>query len=239
MSRPQILPALVGVALLATLTGCLPFPLPQRPAPSPSVETIEPDVPVDPAVVEDLMMGAMPVVGSDYDIEEQRGLGELTFGSDWSEIDHNAVREARAVRIITSPGWVGTTSGPAYRLLFEVIYMGSDQAAETAINDFALSVQTPSTSTADDGSSTATYEPVTTPTGRWPFGAVEQTREISWTTGESAVGWSAHFAVGPFIALVYTSATPDDASVAALNAFADEYAPGYVAAVEALPGQLP
>lgn len=237
MSRPQILPALVSVALVATLTGCLPFPLPQRPSPTPS-ETVETDAPSDLAVIEDLMMDAMPVVGAEYDIEEQRGLGELTFGSDWSEVDHNAAREARAVRIITSPGWTGASDGPAYRLLFEIIYMGTDRAAEAAINDFALSVQHPSTSTADDGSSSADYQPAE-PTGRWPFGSVEQTRQITWTSGESAVGWSAHFAVGPFIALVYTSATPDDASVAAMDAFADEYAQGYVAAVQDLPSRLP
>lgn len=223
---------LAAVAAVAMLTGCLPLPFtPPRPSPTE-------DRRVQVEAAEELMMETMPFDAGGFEVHEQTGLAEATFGSDWSEVDHDATRYARSFRSFESVGWADSSRGPAFWIDFEVVLMESGAAAETAVHEVALAAEKPYTIASEDGTAETTYAPMDPVSGRWPFGTVEQTRSVLWSSGARASGWATYYQVGPFVAVVYSAATPDAASQDAMNAFADEHFPAFIEAVQELPDAL-
>jgi hypothetical protein len=235
--RPLTVPA--AALLVLALTGCvgLPLPVPGGRTPSPTVEVVDPQT-IDQPAAEHLMREALPVAPADFDVENSEGLGEQTFASDWSVVDHDARRVARVVRTSESPGWADYSRGPGFVFDVEIVLMESTDAAGAAYNEIASAVAQPYEYTSDDGSLRTEYAPLAEPSGRWPFGTVEQTTQQTWSTGERASGWIVYYLAGPFILTVSGSAIPGNDSEGALAAHADSVVPGLVAAVDALPSQL-
>jgi hypothetical protein len=173
-----------------------------------------------------------------YDVYDEAGLDGETLGGDWTDIDHDAQRVARVVRGAESPGWDDFSLGPGFYLDVEIVLMSSADAAGLAYNDVASAASQPYSYDSDDGSLRTDYAPLAEPSGRWPFGTVEQSREQTWSSGERASGWVVYYLAGPFIAVVVASAVPGNDSAAALAAYADSVVPPLVEAVDALPAQL-
>lgn len=234
---------LLAVPLLAAtaavlLAGCISLPVPQSttsPDPSPTEST-----PLDVAAVEEALFEIMPVLGAereDFVVLDLRGLADPTFGADWSLVDHDALRVARAVRSFESPGWADGNRGPGFWLDFEVVRMPSAAAADATMTDIASAARDPYTIPADDGSSETEFE-ARDASGYFPFGTVEQTRRQVWNTGERAVGWVAYFASGPYLAVVVSAAVPHDSDTQGLEDFAAELTPDFVERFQALPADL-
>jgi hypothetical protein len=234
--RLLVLPAVAALAFALTACVGLPFPLPGGATPSPAVPAVDPQT-VDVQAAEDLMREALPVAPADFDVENSEGLGEQTFASDWSVVDHDARRVARVLRTSESPGWADYSRGPGFVFDVEIVLMESTDAAGAAYNEVASAVKEPYEYTSDDGQVKSEYAPME-PSGRWPFGTVEQARTQTWSSGERASGWVVYYLAGPFILTVSTSAVPGNDSVAALAAYADSVVPSLVAAVDALPAKL-
>jgi hypothetical protein len=240
MNRHRLLVVPVVVALALGLTACIPLPLPlpgPDPTPSPTVDVVDPGR-VDEHAAEQLMREALPVVPAGYDVYDEAGLDGETLGGDWTDIDHDAQRVARVVRGAESPGWDDFSLGPGFYLDVEIVLMSSADAAGLAYNDVASAASQPYSYDSDDGSLRTDYAPLAEPSGRWPFGTVEQSREQTWSSGERASGWVVYYLAGPFIAVVVASAVPGNDSAAALAAYADSVVPPLVEAVDALPAQL-
>jgi hypothetical protein len=240
MNRHRLLVVPVVVALALGLTACIPLPLPlpgPDPTPSPTVDVVDPGR-VDEHAAEQLMREALPVVPVGYDVYDEAGLDGETLGGDWTDIDHDAQRVARVVRGAESPGWDDFSLGPGFYLDVEIVLMSSADAAGLAYNDVASAASQPYSYDSDDGSLRTDYAPLAEPSGRWPFGTVEQSREQTWSSGERASGWVVYYLAGPFIAVVVASAVPGNDSAAALAAYADSVVPPLVEAVDALPAQL-
>jgi hypothetical protein len=240
MNRHRLLVVPVVVALALGLTACIPLPLPlpgPDPTPSPTVDVVDPGR-VDEHAAEQLMREALPVVPAGYDVYDEAGLDGETLGGDWTDIDHDAQRVARVVRGAESPGWDDFSLGPGFYLDVEIVLMSSADAAGLAYNDVASAASQPYSYDSDDGSLRTDYAPLAEPSGRWPFGTVEQSREQIWSSGERASGWVVYYLAGPFIAVVVASAVPGNDSAAALAAYADSVVPPLVEAVDALPAQL-
>src|SRR5690606_39700225 len=111
------IPAAAVLALALTACVGLPLPVPGGGSPSPDVEFVDPQT-IDPRAAEDLMREALPVAPADFDVYDGDGLGEETFASDWSVVNHDARRVARILRAIESPGWARLGCVPGY--LFDV-----------------------------------------------------------------------------------------------------------------------
>jgi hypothetical protein len=235
--RLLVLPAVAALAFALTACVGLPFPLPGGATPSPVVPAVDPQT-VDVRAAEDLMREALPVAPADFDVENSGGLGEQTFASDWSVVDHDARRVARVLRTSESPGWADYSRGPGYVFDVEIVLMESTDAAGAAYNEIASAVAQPYEYTSDDETLRTEYAPLPEPSGRWPFGTVEQATEQTWSTGERASGWIVYYLAGPFILTVRASAIPGNDSEGALAAYADSVVPGLAAAVDALPAKL-
>ena len=141
----------------------------------------------------------------------------------------------RALRTTESPGWDDLSLGPAFWVDFEVVRMESTTVADATMNDLASAIDEPYTNDSDDGESQIEYSPLATPSGRWPFGALEQERRQTWSNGTRATGWTVYYGSGPYIAVVTSAANPDDGSLAALESFADERIPAFVQGIQSLP----
>lgn len=236
--RLLVVPLVAVVALALSACVGLPFPIPASGgSPTPTTEVVDPPS-VDQGVAEDLMRTALPVAAAGYEVYDGAGLDEETFASDWSVVDHDARRVARVLRELETPGWADFSRGPGYVFDVEIVLMESVDAAGAAYNEVASAVTQPYQYTSDDGSLLTEYAPVPEPSGRWPFGTVEQTRQQTWSTGERASGWIVYYLAGPFILTVRTAAVPGNDSEAALNAYADTAVPGLIGAVDGLPQRL-
>jgi hypothetical protein len=239
MNHHRLLVIPVVAALALALTACvgLPFPVPGAGGtPSPTAPAVDPQA-IDLQVAEDLMREALPVAADGYESYDDDGLDVPTFSSDWSVVDHDARRVARVLRESETPGWADFSRGPGYIFDVEIVLMESADAAGAAYNEVASAVKEPYEYTSDDGQVKSEYAPME-PSGRWPFGTVEQARTQTWSSGERASGWVVYYLAGPFILTVSTSAVPGNDSVAALAAYADSVVPSLVAAVDALPAKL-
>jgi hypothetical protein len=184
MNRHRLLVVPVVVALALGLTACIPLPLPlpgPDPTPSPTVDVVDPGR-VDEHAAEQLMREALPVVPAGYDVYDEAGLDGETLGGDWTDIDHDAQRVARVVRGAESPGWDDFSLGPGFYLDVEIVLMSSADAAGLAYNDVASAASQPYSYDSDDGSLRTDYAPLAEPSGRWPFGTVEQSREQIWSS---------------------------------------------------------
>jgi hypothetical protein len=234
--RLLAIPAVAALALALTACVGLPFPVPGGGTPSPTTSAVDPQT-VDVRAAEDLMREALPVAPDEYEIHDDDGLDVATFSSDWSVVDHDARRVARVLRESETPGWADFSRGAGYIFDVEIVLMESEDAAGAAFNEIASAIKEPYEYTSDDGQLKTEYAPME-PSGRWPFGTVEQTRTQTWSSGERASGWIVYYLAGPFILTVGTSAVPWNDSAAALAAYADSVVPGLVKAVDALPAKL-
>ncbi len=235
--RLLVIPAVAALALALTACVGLPFPVPGGGTPSPTASAVDPQT-VDVRAAEDLMREALPVAPADFDVSNDEGLTDETFASDWSVVDHDARRVARVLRESETPGWADFSRGAGYIFDVEIVLMESADAAGVAYNEIASAVSEPYEYTSDDGSLRREYSPVPEPSGRWPFGTVEQTLEQTWSSGERASGWIVYYLAGPFIAIVRTSAVPGNDSATALSAYSDSVVPTFIEAVDALPAKL-
>lgn len=232
MSRLRLSVVVVATATLLSLTACIGAPSESAsptPTPTPDDWTT-----VDVAAVEELMRAALPTAPDDHDVVNETGLDEPTFGADWSVVDHDAQRVARVLRGAVSPGWADSRNGPGYSVVWEIVLMESDDAAGTAFNALAAAVAEPYTVDSDDGTVKDELAPVAEPSGRWPFGTVEQTADRTWSSGERASGWIVSYLSGPFIMRSSALAVPGNDSAAALASFADATAPEFTTAIDAL-----
>ena len=237
--RLLVVPAVVAVALCLTACIRLPLPLPgPNPHPSSSTSTdVDPSA-VDPAAAEDLMRSAIPAPPADFEVYEVSGLDDESFGSDWSVVDHDAKRVARVLLQTESPGWADYSRGPGFYFDVEIVLMESEGAAAAAYNEIAGAATRPYSYTSDDGELRTDYSPRTEPSGRWPFGTVEQYVDQTWSSGSRSSGWMTVYLAGAFIVEVSASAVPGDDSAAGLEAYADRIVPLIIGAADALPAQL-
>jgi len=196
-------------------------------APQPTVEQTIPEE-VDVAAVEQAMLAILPGDGTGLEVSDETGLDNSSFGSDWSDVDHDAKRVARASRGLTSPGWADA-SGPGFYAVFEVVLMESVRHADSALHDISTIAREPYSLPAEDDFPVTEYEAVRAPSrADWPTGTIERDVRLVWDDGSRASGWVAYSASGPYAALVWGSAVPDDASHAAMAAFFDEHLPAFI-----------
>lgn len=229
------LPALV-VVLAFSLSGCAFAPPGSGPlTPSPTANA---GAQVDPERAEELMRAALPAAADGDEVYETAGLDGPSFESDWSVVDHDARRITRVLRDGQTPGWADPSLGPGYLFGVEIVLMESEDAAGAAYNEIASATAHPYSYESDDGTVRSDYAPLESPSGRWPFGTVEQRRDQTWVSGERASGWIVYYLSGPFILVVDTSAVPGNDSAAALGAYADQVVPSLIEAVDALPARL-
>lgn len=232
MTARRILPA-IGLPLVLALGGCslLPSALTPTHLPEPS-RTHE----VDVVELEPRMAEVFPDAPADLEVIATSGLDALTFGEGWEE--HEDARLVRVVEEYLSPGWADPALGPGYTLLFELVLMDSVLAADAVMMDLAASTKEPYTfeSTGPEVAQEE-YAPAE-PSGRWPVGTVEQERRAVWPTGERTSGWLAWGASGPFVFVVSAAAVPDEASLAAMEDFADEHVPVFLQRIEQLRADL-
>src|SRR5690606_6182395 len=120
----------------------------------------------------------------------------------------------------------------------EIVLMDSVGAADAAMFELAAAISEPYTLEVQDGTSEAEFSPLAAPSGRFPFGALEQARRQVWSTGERAAGWATYYASGPFILIVFTAAVPFGGSPAALDAFTEQHLPPLLAEFEELTERL-
>ena len=232
MTVRRILPAMSLPLLLAlSLGGCSLLPGAPAPTPEPSA-TLE----VDLSAMERRMAQVLPQASGDFETYRTTGLDEITFGTGWDV--HDDVRLARVLNEFESAGWADSSLGPGFTVLFELVLMESTLAADAVMNDLAASTREPYTieSTGPDVAEYQ-YSPAQ-PSGRWPIGTVEQERRMTWPTGERASGWIVWGASGPFVFVVSAAAVPEEASIAAMDAFADEHAAGFLERIEQLRAEL-
>jgi hypothetical protein len=239
MNRHRLLVVPIVIAVTLCLTACIRLPLPgpgAGPTPKPTSTSADP-ASVDVAVAEQLMREALPVAPEDFDVDDGEGLDEPSFGGDWTDIDHDAQRVARVWLDSETPGWSDFSQGPGFYFDVEIVLMTSEDSAGLAFNDLAGGAANAYSYDSDDGTRRTDYAPMD-PSGRWPFGTIEQTRDQTWSSGERASGWIAYYLAGPFIVTVITAAVPGNDSRAALEAYANSVVPGLVDAVDALPAAL-
>lgn len=225
--RPLVL--LAPLLALSVLSGCAGLGT----GPQPVVEqTSPPDV--DLAAVEKAMLAILPGAGTGLELMDETGTDNSSFGSDWSEVDHDANRVARASRGLTSPGWADA-SGPGFSAVFEVVMMKTERAADGALHDISTIAREPYSLPAEDGFPTTEYEVVRAPSrSDWPSGSIERDIRLVWDDGARASGWIVYSTSGPYAALVWGSAVPDDASHAAMAAFFDEHLPAFISDFQGL-----
>lgn len=222
------------VVLALVLSGCF---APAQPQSTPTPTTIDVEE-LDIAAIEAELLAILPAVADGFLVDESTGVDEgETFGNDWSVQDHEAARVARAVRSFESVGWADRSLGAGFWFDIQVVLMESLAAADAAMYEIAGAVREPYTLDAPDGS-VLEFAPLGEPSGRFPFGALEQERRQIWPTGERASGWATFFSAGPFIVTVYTAAVPDAESPAALEAFAAEHLPPFLEEFDQLPTRL-
>ncbi len=226
--RPLAL--LVPTLVLSVLVGGCSAP---APAPAPAAEQ-----PADPAVdvpaVEDVILAILPGEGSGLEISDETGTENQSFGSDWSEVDHDSNRVARVSRALTSPGW-NDASGPAFYAVFEVVLMESARHADGALHDISTIARDPYSLPAEDGLPVTEYEAVRAPIrSDWPTGSIERDVRLVWDDGSRATGWIVYSSSGPYVALVWGGAVPDDASHAAMATFFDEHLPEFISGFRSL-----
>jgi hypothetical protein len=224
------------VAVLLGLAACTPQP--GDPDATPTASATQDLRLIDAAEAEELMRTALPVAPSDFDVYNLAGLGEETFGTGWSETDHDALRVARVLRGAESPGWADFSRGPGYLTVTELLLMESDDAAGLTFNALASALADAYTIEADDGSMKDDFAPFAEPSGRWPFGTLEQKIDRTWATGERASGWIIYHLAGPLILKTSGLAVPGNDSAAALASYADTTAPELTAAMDALIGRI-
>lgn len=229
------LPAVVAVLALG-LSGCALAP------PGSALGTASPsasaDIRVEPELAEELMRDALPSAADAVEVYETAGLDGPSFASDWSVVDHDARRVTRVLRDWQTPGWADPSLGAGYLFGVEIVLMESADAAGAAYNEIAAAIAHPYSYESDDGTVRSDYAPLETPSGRWPFGTVEQRRDQTWASGERASGWIVYYLSGPFILVVDTSAVPGNDSAAALDAYADQVVPALIESLDALPTRL-
>src|SRR5690554_3968459 len=220
--RPLVLLA-PTLAISMLLGGCWALDLPQEPVVE---QTAPPEV--DLEAVEEAMLAILPGADTGLEIFDDTGTGSPSFGSDWSEIDHDANRLARASRGLTSPGWADL-SGPGFYAVFEVVLMESEVAADGAIHDISTISPAPYTAPAVDDLPLTEYDVVRQPSrSDWPSGSIERDVRLVWEDGSRASGWIVYSSSGPYAALVWGSAIPNDESHAAMAAFFDEQLPAFI-----------
>lgn len=236
MSRLRPLVAVVALSTALGLTACIGAPS-DTPTPSPTATATDYRS-VDAAAAEELMRSALPVGPDDHDVYNESGLDTTTFGSDWTDVDLDAQRVARVWRGLVSPGWSDPSFGPGYEWMAEIVLMESEDAAGVAFNAIAGATAEPYTNDSDDGTVQDSFEPLPEPSGRWPFGTVEQKVTTVWSTGQRASGWVISYLSGPFIMRASGLAVPGGDSEAALSAFTDTAGPELITAVDGLPAGL-
>lgn len=176
------LPAVVAVLALG-LSGCALAP------PGSALGTASPsasaDIRVEPELAEELMRDALPSAADAVEVYETAGLDGPSFASDWSVVDHDARRVTRVLRDWQTPGWADPSLGAGYLFGVEIVLMESADAAGAAYNEIAAATRHPYSHESEDGAARSDYRPLETPSGRWPFGTVEQWREQTWAGGRA------------------------------------------------------
>src|SRR5690554_4936751 len=220
--RPLVLLA-PTLAISMLLGGCWALDLPQEPVVE---QTAPPEV--DLEAVEEAMLAILPGADTGLEIFDDTGTGSPSFGSDWSEIDHDANRLARVSRGLTSLGWADA-SGPGFYAVFELVLMEDARAADGAIHDISTTARNPYTFDGEDGAPTTEYEGVREPVrSDWPLGSIERDVRLVWDDGSRASGWVVYTTSGPYAAVVWGAAVPDDASHTAMDAFFEEHLPRFI-----------
>ncbi len=223
MTRRPLALLVPTLAISLLLSGCWAL----GPGPDPVVEQTAPPE-VDIAAAEQAMLAIAPGADSGLEVFDETGISYPTFGSDWSEVDHDANRLARASRGLTSPGWADA-SGPGFYAVFELVLMDDARAADGVMHDISTAARSPYTFEGEDGAPTTEYEGVRDPVrSDWPVGTIERDVRIVWDDGSRASGWVVYTTSGPYAAVVWGAAVPDDASHTAMEAFFDEHLPRFI-----------
>lgn len=235
LHRLLVLPTLAASAAL--LTGCLPFAPPtphsSQGDPAPSVDLSQ----IDPVAAERMMLDALPTFSEEYATVDSTGLDEVSFGSDWTAVDYDAMRVARVRRSTETPGWGDYSKGDSFWIDVEYVLMKDEISAAAIYNELAGPTSEPYSfdDETPEGTVRSDYTPMTPPSGRWPFGTAEQNRTRTWSNGVRVSGWVAYYLSGPIVVLIFAEAAPNNDSLAVLDAYSDEFVPELVAAVDALP----
>jgi hypothetical protein len=229
MTRRPLALLVPTLAVSVLLSGCWAL----NPGADPVVEqTISQEI--DVAAIEQAMLAILPGAETGLEVSDETGTANPSFGSDWSEVDHDASRVARVSRGLTSAGWADA-SGPGFYAVFEVVRMESMLDADGALHDISTIASEPYSLPAEVGFPTTEYEAVRTPNhSDWPTGSIERDVRLVWDDGSRAFGWIVYSASGSYAALVWGGAVPDDASQAAMAAFFDEHLPGFISGFRGL-----
>src|SRR5690554_2487926 len=211
MTRRPLVLLVPTLAISMLLSGCWAPDVP----PKPVVEQTVPQE-LDLEAVEEAMLAILPTVESGFEISDDTGTTGQSFGSDWSDVDHDANRLARVSRGLTSAGWADA-SGPGFYAVFEVVRMKSELAADGVLHDISTISRDAYTLEAEDGLPLTEYDVVRQPSrSDWPSGSIERDVWLVWDDGSRASGWIVYSSSGPYAALVWGSAIPEDESHAAM-----------------------
>src|SRR5690606_9156515 len=153
--RLALLVPMLAVSVL--LSGCWA----PGTSPGPLIEQTIPQE-VDVAAVEETMLAILPGVDAGLEISDETGIGNPSFGSDWSEVDHDATRGAAVSRGLTAAGWADA-SGPGFYAVFEVVGRESVVDADGAAHEISTVAREPYALPAEAGCPTPEYEVVRAP----------------------------------------------------------------------------